>query len=66
MKEEIKCLKCGSTQIKKVEGIDDFLSRKDEGELAKKANKKTKQKYFCLEKNCGYEWEENLDFNSKP
>jgi len=60
MKEEIKCPKCGSTHIKKVEGVDDFLFHKDEGGSAKKQVKKTKQKYICLEDNYNYEWEKNL------
>jgi len=58
MKKKIKCPKCHSAQIKKAEEIDDFLSYKGEGESAKKAKIKTKQKYFCWKCNC--EWEEDL------
>ena len=60
MEKEIKCPKCGSAHIKKVEGVNDFLSYKGEGEPAKRHIKKTKQKYICWEKDCGYKWEEDL------
>jgi len=59
MKEEIKCPKCHSARIKKAEDSNDFLSYKAEGEPAKQAKIKTKQKYICLEEGCGHEWEEN-------
>lgn len=60
MEKEVKCPKCGSINIKKVEGADDFLSYKGEGEPAKRHKTKTKQKHICLENNCGQEWEEDL------
>jgi transposase-like protein len=63
MKEKIKCPRCGSDQVKKVEGTDDFLPFKGEGEPVRKAKEKTKQKYICLEEDCGYEWEGDLDSN---
>jgi len=60
MEKEITCPKCGSVNVRKAEGPDDFLSHKGEGEPAKKAKTKTKQRYFCLEEKCDYEWEEDL------
>jgi hypothetical protein len=60
VKMEIKCLKCGSINIKKFETSDDFLARKDEGESARKQVLQTKQEYLCLEHDCGYKWEEDL------
>lgn len=60
MENEIKCPKCGSSNVKKFEEADDFLSYKGEGEAAKKQKNKIKQKYICLENNCGYKWEKNL------
>ena len=54
------CPKCGSINIKKVEDENDFLSYKGEGDSVKKYINKTKQKYICLERNCGYGWEEDL------
>lgn len=63
MEKEIKCPKCNSVNIRKAEDVDDFLPYKDPEVLEKdvrKAKTKTKQKYFCLEANCDYEWEEDL------
>jgi transposase-like protein len=60
MENEIKCPKCGSINIKKIEGADDFLSHKDEGEPVKRQTTKTKQKYVCLKEKCNYEWEDDL------
>ncbi|MFH2013763.1 MAG: hypothetical protein ABIJ17_02220 [Patescibacteria group bacterium] len=57
--QKIKCPKCGSISVRKAEDADSFLSYKGEGEPAKKAKTKIKQKYFCLEENCNYEWEED-------
>ena len=62
-KKEIKCPKCGSTQIKEVEGVDDFLPYKNPEVLEKDVKKlkiKTKQKLVCLEEECRHEWEEDL------
>ncbi len=61
--ENKRCPKCKSINIRKAEGIDDFLSYKGESEPAKKANTKTKQKWFCLEADCDHKWEEDLGFN---
>jgi len=54
------CPKCGSVHIKKVEDENDFLPHVEEGDPVRKQINKTKQKYICLERNCGHEWEEDL------
>jgi len=54
----IKCPNCGSDKIKKLEGEDDFLHEKLEGESARKQqNCSNKHAYYCLE--CGCEWDRN-------
>jgi len=60
LKKEIKCPKCGSANIKEIEDKNDFLSYKAEGEAVERQIEKTKQKYLCLEENCGHKWEEDL------
>lgn len=52
----IKCPNCGSDKIKRLEGEDDFLHVKPEGEPARKQkNYINKNKYYCL--NCRCEWD---------
>jgi len=55
MTKEIKCPKCGSINTNE---IDDYMYYKCEGELAEKAKKKTKQRYFCL--NYNYKWDKDF------
>jgi len=51
----IKCPNCGSDKIKKLEGEDDFLHVKLEGEPTRKQkNCIKKNAYYYLE--CEYEW----------
>lgn len=66
MKREIKCPKCGSNHIRRIEDEDDFLPYKAPEVLEKNVRKsktKTKQPYFCLEEGCGHKWEEDLNSN---
>jgi DNA-directed RNA polymerase subunit RPC12/RpoP len=54
----IKCPKCSSDRVKKLENENDFLHVKPEGEPARKQKNNINQNiYYCL--NCGYEWDIN-------
>ena len=55
----IKCPKCGSDKVRVAD--NNFAYRKEEGQPAKKTNDDFRKRYcFCLETDCGHEWQETV------